>query len=113
MNLFVEKLILDYTGVTFEEPDLLNGIKKEREIIEQLEELDSGAVVSDPKAKGKGAKSGPDPEKLKQELEDIRRFKATGWILIGFPHSLSQAKLLEQRLTGFQCGVDQEKTEDQ
>jgi hypothetical protein len=113
VSLFIEKLILDYTGVVEEKPDLLNDIKKERAILKELEEAESGAPMADTKAKGKGSRAAPDPDKIKQDLEDIRRFKATGWILIGFPQSLSQAKLLEQRLTGFHSGVDQEKTEDQ
>jgi adenylate kinase family enzyme len=53
-------------------------------------------------------KGGPDPEKLKAELEDIRNFKPVGWILVDFPRTLSQAKLLEKEMTGFQSGVDEE-----
>jgi len=103
VNLFVERMILDYSNWSKEETDILAGVRREREILEQLEEIEaaSGAAVADPKGKAKGAKSGPDPEKLKQELEEIKRFKASGWILIDFPHSLSQAKLLENSLTGF------------
>jgi len=37
----------------------------------------------------KVAKGGPDPEKLQKELDDIRSFKANGWILIGYPKKLS------------------------
>lgn len=57
-------------------------------------------------------KGGPDPEKLKAELEDIKNFKPFGWILVDFPRTLSQAKLLEKEMTGFQSGVDEEESAD-
>jgi hypothetical protein len=103
VNLFVERLILDFSNVSKKENDILAGVKREREILEQLEEIEAASAggAADPKGKAKGGKSGLDPEKLKQELEEIKRFKASGWILIDFPHSLSQAKLLENSLTGF------------
>jgi hypothetical protein len=43
-------------------------------------------AAADPKAKGaKKEKGGPDPEKLTAELEEIRRFKPIGWILVDYP----------------------------
>ena len=71
---------------------------------------------ADPKAeKGKpakpakgGEKKAPD-ELLRDELEAIRKFKMKGWILLDFPKSLSQMKLLEQALTQYESKTDQPK----
>ncbi len=67
------------------------GVVREREILKQLEEIEAAAVVATD-AKGKAAKApkgGPDPEKLQSELNEIRSFKSTGWILLGYPKQLS------------------------
>lgn len=87
---------------------------REKELIQQIEDIEAAlaAAAADPKSKGKPAKGGPDPEKLKAELEDIRNFKPVGWILVDFPRTLSQAKLLEKEMTDFQSGVDQEDSSD-
>ena len=60
-------------------------------------------MATDPKAKGgaKPSKGGPDPEKLTAELEDVRRFKPVGWVLIDYPKTLNQIKLLETELSGY------------
>lgn len=38
---------------------------------------------------------------MKEELEAIRKMDVNGWILVGFPKTLTQAKLLEKSLSGF------------
>ena len=43
------------------------------------------AAAADPKGKNKAPKGGPNPEQLNAELNEIRSFKAQGWILIGYP----------------------------
>jgi hypothetical protein len=64
---------------------------REKEIVQQLEEHEAAlaAAAADTKNKVKLPKGGPDPEKLKAELEDIRNFKPVGWILVDFPRTLS------------------------
>lgn len=68
------------------------GVARERELLKQLEELEIAAAqaAADPKAKAvKHAKGAATPEALKAELDEIRSFKASGWILIGYPIQLS------------------------
>lgn len=79
------------------------GVVREREILKQLEDIEAAAALAaaDPKAAKKAAKGGPDPEKLNAELAELRSFKASGWILTGFPRQLSQLKRFEQELSGF------------
>ena len=73
--------------------------------LKELEEKETSAPTATDKAsKGKApaktAAKGPD-ELLKEELEAIRRMDVNGWILVGFPRTLMQAKLLENALSGF------------
>jgi len=97
--LVVERLKLLSEGKTQKGTEAIKqGVAREREIMKQLEEIDAAAqaAAADPKAKApKVTKGGPNPEQLNSELNEIRSFKATGWILIGYPQQLSQAKLLE------------------
>ena len=61
VNLFVERLKLEYEGISLEvaEADLEAGILREKEIIEQLAELeDSQVAAPDAKKGGKGAAKG-------------------------------------------------------
>lgn len=70
--------------------------------------MDDSTVTADPKGKGKGGKGGgkaPD-EALKEELESIRSVNPKGWILIDFPRNLTQMKLLESSLSGYECLAD-------
>lgn len=108
-------MLLAYAGETVAERDLEAGVKREREIVAQLEEIEAAAqaAAADPKGKGKGSKGGPDPDKLKSELEEIRGFKAQGYILLDYPRTLNQAKALEYRLSGFKSQLDQPKSEEQ
>jgi hypothetical protein len=66
-------------------------VQREREILKTLDELEqaAAAAAADPKGKNKAAKGGPNPEALNAELNEIRSFKASGWILIGYPTQLS------------------------
>lgn len=100
IDLFVERLRLEYTGVDFEPTltDLEADIAREREIETILEEnVDSAAgigSVPDLKAKAKapakGGKGGATSEEtLKEELDQIRAAKIKGWILLDFPRSLN------------------------
>lgn len=114
-GLVIERLKLLTEGKVPKGVDALKaGVAREREILKQLEEIEAAAaqVAADPKAKAaKPAKGQPNPEALNAELTEIKSFKATGWILIGYPKQLSQIKLLEQELTGFVSKIDQPKSE--
>lgn len=46
---------------------------------------------------------------LKEELEAIRRMDVNGWILVGFPRTLTQAKLLERALSGYETKAEKPK----
>lgn len=98
-TLVVERLKLHAEGKPERSLESIKaGCLREREIVKQLEEIEQNAEVkaeADPKKKGKSSKGGLDPEKLQQELAEIRNYKAAGWVLIGYPRQLSQAKLFE------------------
>ena len=94
VNIFIERLKLEYEGVdlTVSKSDLETGIQREKEIVEQLAELEDSQAPADDKKKGgkaaaKGAKA-PD-ESLKEELESIRTVRPRGWILVNFPRNLN------------------------
>ena len=99
VNLFVERLKLEYAGVDLEHnmEEIEAGVTREAEIEAQLAEMEVSKDSADPAAaKGKpdkkaakgGDKKAPD-ELLKDELEAIKKFKMKGWILLDFPKSLS------------------------
>ena len=91
--------------------ELEAGVVKERELEAQLAELDPEKVAA---ADDKGAKKGKAPAKggkapdetIKEELEQIRQVKINGWILVDFPRNLTQLKLLETSLTGYEMKAD-------
>ena len=74
---------------------------------------DSQAAVGDSKKGAKGAATkggkGNSDESLKDELESIRSVSKKGWILLDFPRSLDQMKILETCLTGYVCKTDMPK----
>lgn len=114
-GLVIERLKLLTEGKSLKGTDAIkDGVKREREILKQLEDIEQAAqaAAADPKGKNKAPKNAADPEKLNAELNEIKSFKAQGWILIGYPQQLSQAKLLEQELTGFVSKADQIKSEN-
>jgi hypothetical protein len=100
VNLFVERLKLEYAGVDLEHnmEEIEAGVTREAEIEAQLTEMEVSKDSADPAAaaKGKpdkkaakgGEKKAPD-EILRDELEAIKKFKMKGWILLDFPKSLS------------------------
>ena len=99
VELFAERLRLEYDGKTIKKTDLRQGCIRELEILKQLKDIEQqqaqAAVVQQPvesKSKKPPAKNvvtkGPD-EVLKEELEAIRKMDVNGWILIGFPKTLA------------------------
>ena len=122
VSLFVERLRLEYAGVdlSLDMAELETGVKREAEIEAQLAEMDQGEQKSaDPVTKGKadkkakgGEKKAPD-EVLKDELENIRGLKMKGWILLDFPKTLTQMKLLESALSDYESKSDLPKEDAQ
>lgn len=88
------------------------GLLREKELIEQLAEMeDSHVAAPEDKKKGgkgaaKGGKGGASDESLKDELESIRSLQKKGWILIDFPRNLDQMKMLETCLSGYVASTD-------
>ncbi|CDW87464.1 mitogen-activated protein kinase organizer [Stylonychia lemnae] len=122
IRLFIQKLKLSFPQdkpeqVKIEEIKL--NIQKEKEILEQLAELEqqNAAVggAQDKKGKAppaKGKNAGSNEDQLRQDLELIQKIQPEGWILLDFPRTLSQAKLMEKLMTGFQSMTDLPKNQD-
>lgn len=90
-------------------------LAKEKELLEQLEEANAtDRQEADPKAKGKGAKGGvaKTPEEIKAEIEQLLSVEMSGWVLMDFPRTINQAKLLENVLTGFKSLTDLPKSKE-
>ena len=95
---------------------------KEKEILEQLAELEAANANGDPKAakgkappaKGKGAGGPSGEEQLRADLELATKVQPEGWILIDFPRSLAQSKTMERLMNnGFTAMIDRPKDADQ
>lgn len=110
VNLFVERLKLEYEGINLgmSKEELESGIRREKELIEQLAELEDHSAPAEVKKGGKPPpKGGKAPEEtLKEELEQIRSVSPKGWILLDFPRNLTQMKLLETYLSGYESKAD-------
>ena len=78
--------------------------------------MDDGGIEAKPDKKGgKAAKGGKTSEvdTLKEELEAIRSVASKGWILIDFPRNLTQMKMLETCLSGYESKADMPKDAQQ
>lgn len=121
VQLFVKRLELQFgEGKSQYELDqeLRDGVVREQEIVQQLKEFEEQAHLAaggkDDKAKGgKGAPKGgkTQEEMLREELEAIRSVKMSGWVLLDFPQTLNQMKLLEKAISGYESKVDVMKSE--
>ena len=121
VNLFIQKLKLTFQPDNRSEQAKLEEIKanilKEKEILEQLAELEAANAGADPKAKGKapppkgkGAGGPSGEEQLKADLELVTKVQPEGWILIDFPRTLQQAKTMERLMNnGFTAMIDRPK----
>ena len=83
-----------------------------------MESLDDPAAQAEAPAKKGGkaaAKAGgkTQDETLREELEAIRTLEPKGWILLDFPRNLTQSKLLETSLSGYESKVDLPKLDTQ
>ena len=63
---------------------------------------------------GKGAAKGgkSQDETLREELDLIKSVQQRGWILLDFPRNLTQMKLLETALSGYESKADLPKDEN-
>ena len=126
VNLFVERLKLAYAGPDAakgqSKEELEEGIKREKEIVAQLAEIDeslASLAASDQTKKAaakpppKGAKGVAPEEALREELDTLRRLQPQGWILVDFPRNLTQMKMLEAALSGYISSADLAKPESQ
>lgn len=121
VRLFVQKLKLTFPQEKSEESrieEIKQGLLKEKELMEQLAELEAAnAAGGDPKAApkgkapppkgGKGAGGPSGEEQIRAELDQIQKVQVEGWLLIDFPRTLSQAKALEQVMSGFTTLIDE------
>jgi len=126
VNLFIQKLKLSFPADKSEEAkieEIKQNLAREEKILEELAELEAAnAAGGDPsKAKGakappakKGAAGGPSgEEQLRAELEQITKVQPEGWLLLDFPRSLKQAKVMEKLMTGFVASIDATDNEPQ
>lgn len=120
VQLFVKRLELQFGEVKSQyelEQELKEGVLREQDIVPQLKEFEEQAhnlPGKDDKAKAqKGAQKGgkTQEELLKEELDTIRTVKMSGWVLLDFPQSLNQMKLLERALSGYESKVDVTKND--
>jgi len=106
---------LQYDGVESKKRDVKASVQRERDIATQLQDTEPSSQQDLHAANAKGSKKAPakqtknPDESLKEELDELRKLEVDGWILIGFPRSLTQMKLLEQSLSGFESKSDQSK----
>lgn len=103
VNLFIQKLKLTFPQEKSEAAkieEIKSNLAKEKDILEQLAELEAANAGGDPKAAaGKGAKAPPakggkggaapsGEEQLRADLELATKVQPEGWILIDFPRTL-------------------------
>lgn len=102
VNLFIQKLKLTFPHEKSEASkieEIKANLAKEKEILEQLAELEAANAGGDPKAAaGKGAKAPPakggkgaapsGEEQLRAELDAVTKVQPEGWILLDFPRNL-------------------------
>jgi len=110
VKLFIQKLKL-----TFPNPpptkeaklaEMKENLAKAKELQEQLEEALANEQVVDDKAKGKPGKATKSPQEIEADIKALLSVEVNGWILLDFPRTINQAKLLENALTGYTSPSD-------
>ena len=68
-------------------------IDKEKDLLEQLEEAKGNEATEADAKGGKGGKGGKgaakSPMEIEDEIENLLRVEASGWILLDFPRNLN------------------------
>jgi hypothetical protein len=105
VNLFIERLCLEYDtppiGKDEVEKQMRENLVKKADLMEQLEEArqTEAAGEADPKAGGKapakGAKVAKSSAEIEDEIQNLMSIDINGWVLLDFPRSINQAKMLE------------------
>jgi hypothetical protein len=118
VSLFIERLCLEYDSAppTKDEVEkqMRDNVAKKAELLEQLEEAraaEAAAGEADPKAKApaKGAKVSRSAAEIEEEIQALMSVDVNGWVLLDFPRTINQAKMLEHLLTGYKSLTDSEK----
>ena len=120
VSLFIERLCLEYDTPppTKDEVEkqMRENIKKKADLLEQLEEARGAeAGEADPKAKAPakgGAKVTKSVAEFEEEIQALMSVDVNGWVLLDFPRTINQAKMLEHLLTGYKSITDSEKPFD-
>ena len=122
VKLYVAKLRITYPHKSKKQlrRELRNQVEKEREITlkidaleQEIQEIEQGTAGESGAGRRKKRR---DPDHLRQEQERLREELAKkqemdrkGWILVDFPTNYTQAKLLEEALSGYIPSKEQEK----
>lgn len=115
VKLFIQKLKLTFDAASpdqkAKQQKMKDNLMKHKELMQELEEAKSqdGSAL-DLKAKGKGAKASKTPQEIQAEIDSLMGIEINGWMLIDFPRTINQAKLLENMLNGYKSHTDAPKT---
>ncbi|CDW76374.1 sperm flagellar protein 2 [Stylonychia lemnae] len=123
VRLFIAKLRLTYPHKSKKQlrRELKSKVEKEREITQkiqtvenEIQELNGGGNGENPGGSRRRRKKDPvqlqdELDKLNKELQTAQAQDSKGWILVDFPATFAQAKLLEQALSGYVPPQEQDK----
>ena len=112
VRMFVTKLRMDYEykSPVQKRREVKQQAKRTLEIKDRLKKIEEEYGQEDLKKKQKKALD-EEKEALNQELEQIKEEESRGWVLIDFPCSYAQAKLLEESLSGYKPTLELDPTQ--
>lgn len=112
VKLFVTKLRLtyEYKDPKTKRNEVRQAAKHQAELRIRLQEIDS-ELEQEGLAKKRQKALEIERQSLAQKLETGFALKEQGWVLVDFPCTYTQAKLLEKALSGYQSEEDLELTE--
>ena len=114
VSLFTQKLKLTFPNPSKSKEEVESGMRqnlvKEKELLEQIEAAKAAEADEAADAKGKGKKgAAKSSAELVDELNALLALDKSGWALVDFPRTLSQARALEKMFTGYQAKSDAAK----
>ena len=100
--MFVTKLRMDYVykSPISQRKEVRAQAKRQIEIKQRIKKIEEECASEEIKKKAKKALE-DEQESLAKELEEIAKTDIQGWVLVDFPCSYAQAKLLEEALSGY------------